>query len=93
MNRQEFEAGLKADSFGEIAAIDKPIGYAMGEHRHAFEARALITAGDITLVVNGVATRYAVGDIFRLPADTPHDETAGPNGVSYVVGRKQVAAT
>ena len=88
MNIQEFEAQLKADNFDEITLLEKPIGYAMGEHTHPFEARALITQGDITLTVNGVSTTYGVGDIFRLPAQTPHHENAAPNGVTYLVGRK-----
>jgi quercetin dioxygenase-like cupin family protein len=93
MNTQDFEAQLKADNFGEIVTLEKPIGYAMGEHTHPFEARALITKGDITLTVNGVSTTYGVGDVFRLPAQTPHHENAVLHGVTYLVGRKQEANT
>ena len=93
MNIHEFEAQLKADNFDEIVTLEKPIGYAMGEHTHPFEARALITKGDITLTVNGVSTKYGVGDIFRLPAQTPHHENAAAHGVTYLAGRKhQVSA-
>ena len=88
MNTQDFEAQLKADNFDEITLVEKPVGYAMGEHQHPFEARALITKGDITLTVNGVATTYAAGDIFRLPAQTPHLEDAAAHGVTYLAGRK-----
>lgn len=91
MNTQDFEAQLKADNFDEITLLEKPVGYAMGEHKHPFEARALITKGDITLTVNGVSTTYGVGDIFRLPAQTPHHESAAPHGVTYLVGRKHPA--
>jgi quercetin dioxygenase-like cupin family protein len=93
MNTQAFEAQLKADNFGEIVTLEKPIGYAMGEHTHPFEARALIIKGDITLTVNGVSTTYGVGDVFRLPAQTPHHENAVPHGVTYLVGRKREANT
>ena len=65
----------------------------MGEHTHPFEARALITQGDITLTVNGVSTTYRVGDVFSLPALTPHHEDAAAYGVTYRVGRKQQAST
>ncbi len=93
MNIQDFEAQLKVDNFGEIVMLEKPVGYAMGEHQHPFEARALITKGDITLVVGGVSTTYGVGDIFRLPAQTPHHENAAAHGVTYLVGRKYQAST
>ena len=88
MNTKDFEAQLKADKFDEITLVEKPVGYAMGEHQHPFEACALITQGDITLTVSGVSTTYGVGDIFRLPALTPHHENAAPHGVTYIAGRK-----
>ena len=93
MNIQEFEAQLKDDNFDEITLVEKPIGYVMGEHQHPFDACALITKGDFTLVVGGVSTTYGVGDIFRLSAQTPHHENAVLNGVTYLAGRKhQVSA-
>ena len=90
MNIHEFEAQLKADHFDEAVPVDRPVGYALGEHQHPFDACALITAGDITLVVDGVSSCYRTGDIFRLPAGTPHLEAAGPLGVSYLSGRRPV---
>jgi len=92
MNLTEFEALLHAQSYGEIVTVDKPVGYQMSLHQHAFDACALITAGEITISVAGVETRYAVGDIFRLSAGTDHLENAVAQGVSYRVGRRQIAA-
>jgi quercetin dioxygenase-like cupin family protein len=92
VNTQEFEAGLRAEQYGEIATVEKPVGYNMGEHQHPFDACALITAGAITITVAGVERSYAVGDVFRLKAGTPHLESAVPHGVTYLVGRRQVAA-
>ena len=92
MTYQEFHDELKAHGFDAALVIDRPIGYAMGEHQHPFDACALITAGDITLVVDGVSTCYRAGDVFRLAAGTPHHEAAGPQGVSFLSGRRPVAA-
>ena len=92
MDTQAFEAALKADRYGEIVTVEKPAGYSMGEHRHDFDARALITAGEITLLVDGDATTYTVGDIFQLPAGTEHHESAVSVGVTYRVGRRRIAA-
>ena len=91
MNIQEFHDELSANSFNDAIAIDRPVGYAMDEHHHPFDACAMVTAGDITLVVNGVSTRYGTGDVFRLSAGTPHLEAAGPQGVSFLSGRRMVA--
>jgi hypothetical protein len=91
MNRDEFDSMLQAEEFGEITDVQRDGTYALGDHAHPFDACALITAGDITLTVNGVATHYAAGEIFRLAAHTPHLEHAGPQGVQYRVGRRHVA--
>ncbi len=88
MNTQEFEATLKAGNYDEINTISKAVGYQMGEHQHTFDACALITAGQIDIVVAGESTSYKVGDIFRLSAGTVHTEDASPFGVTYIVGRR-----
>ena len=93
MTIHEFEVGLKADNYGEITTVERPVGYSLGEHQHPFDACALITAGAITLVVDGQSTTYCTGDIFRLPAGTPHLESAVQHGVTYLVGRREVAAS
>ncbi|MES2281648.1 MAG: cupin domain-containing protein [Pseudomonadota bacterium] len=93
MNQQEFEAQLKAEGFTTIASVERPAGYALGEHDHTFDACALITRGDFTLTVDGVASTYAVGQIFRLPAGTPHHESAGPGGANYISGRRERSAS
>lgn len=93
MNTQDFEAQLMAENFDPGVTISKPVGYSMEEHAHPFEAWALITQGDITLRVHGESTTYVEGDVFRLSADTPHHESAVPNGVTYLVGRKHPATS
>ena len=92
MLKEEFFAGLEADDFAPAVSIERPVGYAMGEHQHDFDARALIIAGQITLQVAGIATTYGVGDVFRLAAGTPHHESAGPDGVTFLSGRRTQAA-
>ena len=92
MNIQEFNDELAANRFDAAIPIERPVGYALDVHQHPFDACAFITAGDITLVVDGVSTRYAAGDVFRLPAGTPHLESAGPNGVAYLSGRRAVTS-
>jgi quercetin dioxygenase-like cupin family protein len=90
MTQQAFEDALKAENYPEIVNISKEVGYQMGEHIHAFDAYALILQGDITLIVNGVATTYKAGETFRLAANTPHLESAITQGVNYLVGRRRV---
>lgn len=85
-----FESALTAEDFQTFATVEKLPGFAMDEHSHPFEACALVTQGSITLVVGEVSATYAAGEIFRLPAGTPHLESASALGVTYRVGRKPV---
>ena len=87
----EFKVLLQAEQFGEVATVSRDAGYALGSHRHPFDACAYIVSGEITLVVAGVGRRYGTGDIFRLDACAEHEEYAGPQGVSYCVGRREAS--
>jgi quercetin dioxygenase-like cupin family protein len=63
----------------------------LDDHTHAFEARAVILSGEIRIVTQGSDRVYRTGDVFRLAAHEPHSEFYGPQGVSYLVGRKPAA--
>ena len=89
MTEASFRAGLQAAGFPPPVAVERDATYRLGNHAHDFEAWALVTQGDITIEVAGTATRFAAGRSFRLPAGTPHQEWAGPQGVRYLAGRKE----
>jgi quercetin dioxygenase-like cupin family protein len=92
MTLSEFQAELQAGHYSPAVPVQRELGYQLAGHDHSFDACALITAGEITLVVDGVATRYQAGDVFRLPAGTAHQESAGPEGVAYLSGRRENSA-
>ena len=87
MNIVEFESALVRDKF-EVKTNSLPASHLTTEHTHPFEVRALVTAGEITLTVAGTASAYREGDVFALPTNCPHAEAVGPEGVSYLVGRR-----
>ena len=60
----------------------------LGEHRHAFEAKALVLEGEIRIVTASWDRTCRAGDIFHLTANELHNEYYGPHGVRYLVGRK-----
>ena len=88
MNVQDFESALREDGFAEVLTRQQPPSYFLDDHQHPFDARALVIDGDITLTVDGLARIYPQGTVFELPAGTPHQEQAGPAGVTYLVGRR-----
>lgn len=88
MDRETFEAGLKADGYaGPLDRRMEP-GQVAPEHTHPFEARLLILEGEFILTCQGEARRYGPGECFELGANIPHAEAVGPAGATYLVGRR-----
>ena len=92
MKDEHFETALRRDGFHDVQRSTLPPGTVIPEHAHPFDVRALVLNGEITLTVQGVEYAYREGDIFVMPAGQPHAETAGPSGVNYLVGRRQITA-
>jgi hypothetical protein len=60
----------------------------LATHTHPFDARALVTAGEMWLTVDGQTQHLLVGDRFALTRETPHDERYGAQGATYWVARR-----
>jgi quercetin dioxygenase-like cupin family protein len=50
--------------------------------------RALVLAGDITLTYEGQSRTFRTGEIFEMAAGCVHHEQYGPDGSTYLFGRK-----
>lgn len=87
MQQDIFIADLKADGFNEAVTVTREPGI-LEEHTHEFEAKALVLDGELSICAAHGEKLYRVGDVFHLPAGTPHSERYGPSGVRYLVGRK-----
>ena len=90
MNQTQFIQLLKEEGFPDPVIIEKPQGH-VGQHTHAFEAKALILSGQLDIDLDGNKTTYLVGDIFHLQANRVHAEWYGSQGVRYLVGRKELS--
>lgn len=86
-DRERFEAQLQAEGYPEIRCNEYKPNQHNPEHSHPFDVHALVLEGEITLTVEGKATRYGAGDEFRMAAGCRHIEDIGPQGVRYIVGR------
>jgi quercetin dioxygenase-like cupin family protein len=87
MQREAFVAALTQEGFAEFVTVQRDVG-ALEEHAHPFEAKAPILAGEIHIRIGSDERLYKAGDMFHLPANMPHAERYGPQGVTYLVGRK-----
>lgn len=86
MEKVEFESALARDGYDDVCVMNKPEAPRNEPHAHAFDARALILDGEVTLTIDGVATAYRAGDTYDVPAGTVHTETVPAGGVDYVAG-------
>ena len=90
MNQAEFEADLRREGY-EVFYGGLKAGLHNPEHGHDWDARVLVIGGEITITRGGKAETFRVGDSCAVPANYPHSEQVGPQGVAYVSGRRNAA--
>lgn len=88
MEREDFTEILAREGFEEVMTVTRePHGF-LDTHTHPFEAKALILSGELRIKVGNAEQTYRAGQVFHLMADEAHSERYGPEGVTYLVGRK-----
>lgn len=88
IDRTMFENELRRRGYGEVVDRRMEPSTANCGHAHEFDARLLILEGAMTVASEGGGRTCRAGEIFAMPAGRPHSETAGPDGVRYIVGRR-----
>jgi quercetin dioxygenase-like cupin family protein len=86
MDRSTFEAELLRDGYRIVVNTMQP-GQVNPDHAHDFDARLLVVAGEMTVVVGDQRNTYRVGDTFSMTHGCRHAEHAGADGATYVAGR------
>jgi GyrI-like small molecule binding domain len=86
----DFESALVRDGFSSRVVEFAP-ETVNPEHSHLWDARVLIARGAISITVENAELLYAVGDVFSLPANYPHSEVVGADGVAFIAGRRYPA--
>ena len=84
---EAFRAELIEQGY-EVGEREWEAGQVNHMHTHPFYARGLITRGTFTVTHAEGAKTYRPGDQFRLEADIEHEEVIGPEGVSFISGRR-----
>jgi len=83
----EFRAELAGEGY-EVATKSMDPSMELGEHTHDFHVRALVTSGEISITTGGETRRYGLGDRFTMAAGRVHSEVVGPEGVTFIIGRR-----
>ena len=92
MERSEFVEMIAKEGFAEGVIVDRESNGFLETHVHSFEAKALILAGELRMRVGKIEQVYTPGSVFHLLANVPHSESYGPEGLKYLVGRKEEAS-
>lgn len=91
MDRAAFEAELRSGGYEIVTNTMQP-NRLNDEHAHGFDARLLVVAGEMTIASNGERHTYRTGETFSMTAGCLHSELAGPEGATYVAGRRHKTA-
>ncbi|HEY5663380.1 MAG TPA: cupin domain-containing protein [Ilumatobacter sp.] len=93
MDSTGFTDQLRHDGYDDVSVAGFAPGHALDEHAHPYALRGLVTDGEFVIAVGGDEQSYRVGDVFELDRDRPHTERVGPDGVTFVIGRRHPADT
>jgi hypothetical protein len=88
MTFAEFESDAMARGYHEVLERRWQPDTVLDTHGHAFEARALVTEGEMWLTQGGDTRHLLPGDTFLVTKDEPHAERYGRGGAVYWVARR-----
>jgi hypothetical protein len=57
-------------------------------HTHPFDARCIVSAGELWLTVGGESRHFQRGDVFEVARGVLHEERYGPEGATFWTARR-----
>jgi quercetin dioxygenase-like cupin family protein len=88
MERAAFEAELSRDGY-EVVDKTIPPDQDRRLHAHDFDARILVLEGELTVSIGEARTAHRAGEVFEVPAGTPHAEHTGAAGARFLLGKRR----
>jgi quercetin dioxygenase-like cupin family protein len=67
-----------------MSVVELDPGAVVGEHQHENEQLGIVITGSIDFRVGGERRELGPGGTWRIPANTPHEATAGPHGAVVI---------
>jgi quercetin dioxygenase-like cupin family protein len=86
--RDAFEARLRAEGYDEILTRTLAPDVVIPDHTHPFDVLALVLEGEATIDCGQGPRVYRPGDELALAAGIVHSERYGPNGYTFLLGRR-----
>jgi quercetin dioxygenase-like cupin family protein len=91
MTPEAFREKLLEDGYLDVETKSVAAGFFVDKHSHPYDVRVLVLAGEITITRDDVATTYRVGDVIEVERGREHSEKYGPQGYTFMVGRRHPA--
>ena len=88
---ETFRRMAQAEGFDEIVERAWEPCVMIETHTHPFAVKALVTEGEMWLIVGYHERHLVPGDVFTLQRDEPHAERYGPQGATYWAARRYTA--
>ena len=88
MTIEAFKQSLADQGYSEAKSVTYEPGMENEMHTHEFSASLYVLEGAFTLVTEEGAVTHAPGESCQLDAGILHCERAGPEGTTFLVGRK-----
>jgi quercetin dioxygenase-like cupin family protein len=93
MTPEAFREKLLEDGYLDVETKSIAAGFFVDKHSHPYDVRVLVLTGEATIACDGVPTTYRPGDVFEVARGCEHTEHYGPQGYTFMVGRRHPAAT
>jgi CheY-like chemotaxis protein len=84
----DFEATSLAGGFDEVVERRWDANEVLEPHRHPFDVKALMVAGELWLTREDQTQHLRAGDAFEIPRNQVHAERYGPDGAIFWVARR-----
>ena len=88
MNIENFKKSLADLDYCEAEHKTYEPGMENEMHTHDFSANLFVLEGEFTLITEEETVTHLPGDSCKLDAGVLHSERAGPEGTTFLVGKK-----
>ena len=90
-DRAAFEARLAREGFDDTEVKSIAPNVINTGHSHPYDVLALVLAGEATIDCGEGPRTYRPGDVVDVAAGVTHTEHYGPDGYTFLVGRRHRA--
>ncbi len=91
MDTEQFKQELAREGY-EVVTKKMEANVRNEVHTHPFDVRLMVLSGEMSVAYEGRTTTCHSGDTFAMRAGCEHAESYGPEGATYLVGRRQVTS-